>query len=531
MRGVNQAIILATGHAATDESRLGGAGPHRPADRHLHGDAQSGQHRRRAVARRAAPPDAGCRDRRGDDAAAAHRRRHARQLADEAARARLRLAGLIVVGDIVAVRAAAAAGGRRREPRDDRARPHRRRAALGLGQDHASPSACCARWRGAALRCAARNPGPTTSIPASMPRRPARGRQSRQLGHAADLLDGLLGEAAEDAELWSSKAPWACSTAFPAAPAVPARPPISPRALGLPVLLVLDVSGQSQTAAAVAKGFATYDPAVRMAGVVLNRLGSERHRELVADAIEALGLPVVGAILRDRRSSCRSGISASSRRASMLIYGASRPPCRHGRAPARPRRHHGDGAPSSPATAALLGDACRRRASASRSPDAAFTFLYPQCSMAGARPAPRSCRSRRLPTRRRRRIATSAGCPAAIPSSMPAPRGGAPFLAGMQRFAGRVRSTASAAASWCWAKALEDAAGDTPRMLGLLGHATSFAKRKMHLGYREARLLADTSARRGRRISAAMNSITRPRFRAARTTNRSSMSPMRRGGP
>src|SRR5205807_1065199 len=60
---------------------------------------------------------------------------------------------------------------------------------------------------------------------------------------------------------------------------------------GLPVLLVLDVSGQSQTAAALVRGLATHDAAVRMAGVVLNRVGSERHRLLVSDAIAALGLP------------------------------------------------------------------------------------------------------------------------------------------------------------------------------------------------------------------------------------------------
>ena len=69
----------------------------------------------------------------------------------------------------------------------------------------------------------------------------------------------------------------------------------------LPVLLVLDVSGQSQTAAAIAKGFVSYDPAVKIAGVVLNRLGSERHRRLAGEAIEALGIPVVGAVMRERR--------------------------------------------------------------------------------------------------------------------------------------------------------------------------------------------------------------------------------------
>ena len=43
----------------------------------------------------------------------------------------------------------------------------------------------------------------------------------------------------------------------------------------------------------------TYDPGVTIAGVVLNRVASERHRRLAAEAIEAIGLPVVGAIMRD----------------------------------------------------------------------------------------------------------------------------------------------------------------------------------------------------------------------------------------
>ena len=69
-------------------------------------------------------------------------------------------------------------------------------------------------------------------------------------------------------------------------------------ALALPVLLVVDVSGQAQSAAAVVKGCATYDGRVEVAGVVLNRVGSERHRRLAAEAIEALGIPVVGALPR-----------------------------------------------------------------------------------------------------------------------------------------------------------------------------------------------------------------------------------------
>src|SRR5436305_11864447 len=54
--------------------------------------------------------------------------------------------------------------------------------------------------------------------------------------------------------------------------------------LGLPVILALDVSGQAQSAAAMAKGFATYDPRINVAGVVLNKVASERHRRLAAEA-------------------------------------------------------------------------------------------------------------------------------------------------------------------------------------------------------------------------------------------------------
>ena len=65
---------------------------------------------------------------------------------------------------------------------------------------------------------------------------------------------------------------------------------------GLPVLLVLDVSGQAQTAAAVAHGLASFDAKVRVGGVILNRVGSDKHRRAVE---AAMTLPVLGAIPRD----------------------------------------------------------------------------------------------------------------------------------------------------------------------------------------------------------------------------------------
>jgi cobyrinic acid a,c-diamide synthase len=68
--------------------------------------------------------------------------------------------------------------------------------------------------------------------------------------------------------------------------------------LGAPVLLVVDARGHSQSLAAVLHGFATYRPGTRMAGVVLNQVGSERHERVLRDACAEVGLPVLGALPR-----------------------------------------------------------------------------------------------------------------------------------------------------------------------------------------------------------------------------------------
>ena len=68
--------------------------------------------------------------------------------------------------------------------------------------------------------------------------------------------------------------------------------------MGWPVVLVLDVSGQAQSAAAVAIGFAKMRPEMPFAGVVLNRVASPRHEALVRAGMEAAGIPVLGALPR-----------------------------------------------------------------------------------------------------------------------------------------------------------------------------------------------------------------------------------------
>lgn len=72
--------------------------------------------------------------------------------------------------------------------------------------------------------------------------------------------------------------------------------------IGSPVLLVADCFGMARSAAAVVKGFQSFDPEVRIAGVVANRVGSRKHFELVRKAVEqACGIPVLGFLERDER--------------------------------------------------------------------------------------------------------------------------------------------------------------------------------------------------------------------------------------
>lgn len=68
--------------------------------------------------------------------------------------------------------------------------------------------------------------------------------------------------------------------------------------LDAPVVLVVDAKGQSHSLAALLHGFRAYRPQVRLAGVILNRVGSSRHEEVLRAAADDAGLPVLGAIPR-----------------------------------------------------------------------------------------------------------------------------------------------------------------------------------------------------------------------------------------
>ena len=68
--------------------------------------------------------------------------------------------------------------------------------------------------------------------------------------------------------------------------------------LRAPVVLVVDASSQSRSVAALVHGFASWDPEVRIGGVILNKVGSERHEGMLREALDESGVPVLGVLRR-----------------------------------------------------------------------------------------------------------------------------------------------------------------------------------------------------------------------------------------
>ncbi|MGN6145578.1 MAG: cobyrinate a,c-diamide synthase [Mesorhizobium sp.] len=310
---------------------------------------------------------------------------------------------------------------------------------------------------------------------------------------APSLLNALAKDASADAEIIIAESAMGLFDGIPAGPGRTGSGADLARLYGIPSLLVLDVSGQSTPAAAVAMGFATYDPAVRIAGVVLNRLGSERHRRLCAEAVEALGLPVVGAIQRDPdivmperhlglvQASEHAGLHAFiDKMADMVERSVDLDAVM---ALAEPL------APQAGSFAAALPPPGQRIALAE---DTAFTFVYPHVATrwraAGAEIVPFSPLADEAPPADCDTCWLPGGYPELHAGRLAAAEN---FRDGMAAFAREKPVHGECGGFMVLGEALEDADGTTHRMLGLLGHSTSFARRKMNLGYRQAHLLAD----------------------------------------
>jgi cobyrinic acid a,c-diamide synthase len=270
-------------------------------------------------------------------------------------------------------------------------------------------------------------------------------------------------------------------------------------------VLVLDVARQAQSAAAVARGFAVHDPAVKIAGVILNRTASERHHALVADAIRASGLSVFGALPRDATLSLPErhlGLVQAAEHADLtsLMNRLAALAERHfdldsiiaAAAPLAVRAAPDDGA-------GVLLPPGQRVALAQ---DRAFMFVYPHVLHAwrdaGAEILPFSPLADEGPPEHADCCWLPGGYPELHAETLAAARN---FCSGLRRFAQTRPVHGECGGYMVLGQSIEDSDGRTHAMTGLLGHSTSFAKRKLHLGYRTARLLSDgVLGRKGARV-------------------------------
>ena len=282
----------------------------------------------------------------------------------------------------------------------------------------------------------------------------------------------------------------------------------------LPVILALDVHGQSQSAAAVVRGFASHDPAVHVAGVILNRVGSDRHRALIAEALAPLAIPVLGVLPHNQHLALPErhlGLiqagehSDLAKRLDVLAeLAASNFDLDRIMEVAAPLTLQGDD------VATTIAPPGQRIALAR---DQAFSFIYPHVidawRRAGADIVPFSPLADQAP---------GASCDACwLPGGYPELHAGAlaaaaRFRRGLQDFAQRHPVHGECGGYMVLGQGLEDASGKRHAMLGLLGHTTSFAQRTLHLGYRTARLLIDSP------VGAAGSAIRGHEFHYARLT-------------
>jgi len=305
------------------------------------------------------------------------------------------------------------------------------------------------------------------------------------------LLDALAADAARNADMLVIEGAMGLFDGVPGETGRTGAAADLAARLGVPVLLVLDVFAQAQSAAAVVAGFASYDPKVRIAGVVLNRVASEPHRVLVADAIAGLGVPVLGAMPHDEAL-------ALPERHLGLVQAQE-----HGDLSARLARladvveRHCDidaiiaaGARLSPATrdgTVALPPPGQRIALAA---DAAFSFVYPHLLAAWRRAGAEIMTFSPLADEAPPDDCDVCWLPGGYPELHAGVLAGAQrFRAGLARFAATRRVHGECGGYMVLGEGLVDADGARHAMAGLLGHATSFAQRRLHLGYRAARLL------------------------------------------
>ena len=256
-------------------------------------------------------------------------------------------------------------------------------------------------------------------------------------------------------------------------------------ALGLPVVLVLDVARMGQGAAAIAAGLAGFRADVSVAGVILNRIGSIRHERMVRGAVEA-HLPVLGALSR------RADLAVPSRHLGLVQAGE--------RADldafiTRAAEWVAEGCDLDALMAAALPLAAAEAAPRRLLPlgqriavarDIAFGFAYPHMladwRAAGAEISFFSPLADQGPSAEADAVFLPGGYPELHGAALAAAEG---FRAATTRAAERGALIYGECGGYMvLGRALTDGEGRAHPMLGLLELETSFAEPQRHLGYR-----------------------------------------------
>jgi cobyrinic acid a,c-diamide synthase len=260
--------------------------------------------------------------------------------------------------------------------------------------------------------------------------------------------------------------------------------------MGWPVLLVIDPSGQAQTTAAVAAGLRDFRADVRLAGVVLNRVASARHENLVRSAFANAGISVFGALPRNAaielpkrhlglvQAEEQNGIDRLiSEAARFIVQHVDLDAVLQAAVECLPQPVSGTVNLTPPGQRIALAR------------DAAFSFIYPHMlaawRAAGAEISTFSPLADEGPDPHADVCWLPGGYPELHAGRLAANKG---FQRALASFAETRPVHGECGGYMVLGTALTDAGGVRHAMMGLLGLETTFARRRMHLGYRLAEL-------------------------------------------
>jgi cobyrinic acid a,c-diamide synthase len=269
------------------------------------------------------------------------------------------------------------------------------------------------------------------------------------------------------------------------------------RLTGWPVVLVVDAARQAQSIAALADGFARFDPDVRLTGIILNKVGSEKHKTMLYQALARAGYAVLGAVHLDAQ------IARPSRHLG-LVQAGEHPDLEQFLEAAADRMENdidldaivisaspGLSAPEPGPVSRSIPPLGQKIAIAR---DAAYAFTYVHIldnwHNAGAELSFFSPLADEAPADGTDAVYLPGGYPELYAGRLSGATG---FLNGLRKAAQDGATLYGECGGYMTlGVALTDADGISHQMAGLLQHETSFAHPKRHLGYRTGTMLTDT---------------------------------------